>query len=337
MKFLAFDIGGANLKMADGLGFAASRSFALWRRPAELAQELRTLLAEAPPCDHLLVTMTGELADCFSSRTEGVRSILQAVETAADGRHTRVYRSDGKLVTPQIALREPLLASAANWHALARFCGRFVPAGPGLVVDVGSTTCDVIPLFDGRVAARGTTDTERLLTGELVYTGVERSPVCALVRDVPYRGGRCPVAQELFATTRDVYLILKLLPEEPTSVATADGRPATKSAARARLGRSICASDDEFNHRDAVTMAHAVADAQRDLLSASIEQVAGDLGGPPRTIILAGQGEFLAAKALEELKLNVSATSLARELGPAVSRAAPAHAVAVLAREALQA
>lgn len=337
MKFLAFDIGGANLKIADGLGFAASRPFALWRKPADLAQELRTLMAEAPPSDHLLVTMTGELADCFLSRSEGVRAILEAVETAADGRHTRVYRGDGKMVTPQIALREPLRASAANWHALARFCCRFALTGPGLLLDVGSTTCDVIPLLDGQVVARGTTDTERLLTGELVYTGVERSPLCALVKDVPYRGGRCPVAHELFATTRDAYLILKLLPEDPTSLATADGRPATKANARARLSRCLCANDDEFNHRDAVTMAQAVADAQRRLLATSIEQVAGDLPGPPGTVVLAGQGEYLALQALDDLDLEVEVVSLARELGPAVSRAAPAHAVAVLAREALQA
>lgn len=337
MEFLAFDIGGANLKIADGKGFAASRPFALWRNPQELAQELRTLLAEAPPSDHLLVTMTGELADCFASRSEGVKAILDAVAIAADGRHTRVYRNDGKMVTPQIALRDPASASAANWHALARFCCRFAPDETALLLDVGSTTCDVIPLVKGEVAARGRSDTQRLLAGELVYTGVERSPVCALVSHVPYREGSCPVAQELFATTRDVYLMLAMLPEEPTSLTTADGRPATKAAARARLGRSICATDDEFNHKDGVTMARAVAQEQRKIFATAIRKVVANLPESPDKIVLAGQGEYLAIQTLEEIGLKLPVVSLAREIEPSVSRAGPAHALAVLAREALQA
>jgi probable H4MPT-linked C1 transfer pathway protein len=334
MEFLAFDIGGANLKIADGKDFAASRPFALWRRPRELAQELRTLLAESPQSDHLLVTMTGELADCFESRSDGVRKILEAVDTASDRRHTRVYRMDGKMVTSQVAMRDPLLVSAANWHCLSRFAGRFAPQGPALVIDVGSTSCDIIPLVDGQVAARGTTDTQRMLAGELFYTGVERSPLCALLDSVPYRNGWCPVAHEVFATTRDAYLILGLLPEEPTSVATADGRPATKVAARARIGRTICANDEEYNHRDAVAIARAVAEAQQTKVAGCMEQVARSLPSAPQTIVLAGQGEYLALQTLERIKWQPTVVSLARELGPKVSRCAPAHALAVLAREA---
>src|SRR3954463_13735408 len=102
MHWLALDIGGANLKAADGKGFAESYAFALWREPNRLAQELRTIIAEAPESTHLAVTMTGELADCFDSKTQGVQHILKAVHAAADGRHTRVYLTDGMIVTPQV-------------------------------------------------------------------------------------------------------------------------------------------------------------------------------------------------------------------------------------------
>src|SRR5438045_3762950 len=101
MKWLALDIGGANLKVADGLGHARSYSFAMWRDSARLAQQIRTALSEAPPCDHLAVTMTGELADCFETKTAGIRFILQAVNAGSDNRHTRVYLTDGRLVSPQ--------------------------------------------------------------------------------------------------------------------------------------------------------------------------------------------------------------------------------------------
>src|SRR6185436_6442383 len=73
MKWLALDIGGANLKTADGQGYAQSYAFALWKDPNRLAQQIRTAISEAPPADHLAVTMTGELADCFESKAAGIR------------------------------------------------------------------------------------------------------------------------------------------------------------------------------------------------------------------------------------------------------------------------
>ncbi len=119
MIWLGLDIGGANLKAADGRGFAASQAFALWKHPGLLAEALRTLIAGAPRVDHLAATMTGELADCFGTKAEGVEFIVDAISTAADGRHTRIYLNNGFLVAPQIALKQTLSAASANWHVLA--------------------------------------------------------------------------------------------------------------------------------------------------------------------------------------------------------------------------
>jgi probable H4MPT-linked C1 transfer pathway protein len=334
MHWLALDIGGANIKTADGQGYAQSYAFAMWRDSARLAQQIRTAISEAPACDHLAVTMTGELADCFETKATGIRFILQAVSSGSDNRHARVYLVDGRLVSPQVALAAPHLAAASNWHALARFAGqRFAPAGPALVIDVGSTTCDVIPLADGKPAARGATDTQRLLTSELVYTGVERSPVCAVASLVPYRGQSCPVVHELFATMRDVYLVLDKLPEDPADTHTADGKPATRAAARVRLGRMVAADTEEFNHRDAVALAENAADAQISRLAAAIEIVHQAMSRPPETYIFAGHGEFLARDALDLMRITAPTVSLSKELGSAISRSGPAHALAILAHE----
>ena len=208
MPWIGIDIGGANLKLADGRGFALVQPFALWREPQRLAYELRTCIALAPACDHLAVTMTAELADCFVDKAEGVRSIVAAVSDAADGRHSRFYLRTGVFVAPAVAASRPQEAAAANWHALARFATRFSPGESALLIDIGSTTCDIIPLINGKVAARGSTDTERLMTGELVYTGVQRTPLCAVAETVPYRGQTCPLAPEFFATASDVYVLL---------------------------------------------------------------------------------------------------------------------------------
>jgi probable H4MPT-linked C1 transfer pathway protein len=337
MNWLALDIGGANLKAATGTGFATHRSFALWREHRRLAGELRTVLAESPPCDHLVVTMTGELADCFETKTQGVQQILKAVAEAADGRHTRVYLVDGRLVAPTVAERMPLLVAAANWRALATFCQRFVPSdGAALVIDIGSTTCDVIPLEHNAVTAIGTNDTERLLAGELIYCGIDRTPICGLVSTVPYRTEVCPIMPELFATTKDVYVMTGALDEDGTDSQTADRRPATKRYARLRLSRMIGADETQFHIRDAVRLAQHVVEAHIDRIAQGVQKVLSRCTRQPATVILAGEGEFLARRVLAALNWNPAVFSLSQRLGPGISKAAPAHALAVLAREAIE-
>ena len=334
MSWLALDIGGANLKVADGRGFAESYSFPLWRDPNGLSQQVRTIISEAPKADHLAITMTGELADCFENKAAGVRHILRMVSDGSDNRHTRVYLVDGRMVAPQVAVTLPQLAAASNWHALARFAGRFAKTGAALLVDVGSTTTDIIPLHDGQPIAKGKSDTERLLCGELFYTGVERSPACAVAHTVLYRGQQCPVAQEVFATMRDAYLLLAGLAEDPADHHTADGRPATKAAAKIRIGRIIAADSEEVNHRDAAAIAQCLADAQAAQLATAIQKVVSAMPAPPEKVILSGHGDFLAANALRVANVQAKTLSLRDELGATLSRVGPAHALAVLAREA---
>ncbi len=336
MKWLAFDVGGANVKASDGERFVSSHAFLLWLDPKRLAGELRTLIAEAPESDHLALTMTGELADCFPSKSDGVRTILEAVEQAADGRHTRVYLLDGRMVAPAAARRMPKLAAASNWHAMAVFASRYAPSGPALLMDIGSTTTDIIPLRDGQVATESRSDTDRLLRGELVYTGIERSPICGLISSAPYRQRKCPVMQEFFASTLDIYLLTGELPESPGSLHTADRRPATKAAARIRVGRMIGAPEEHFHHRDAVLIAQHARKAQIKRIVAGLQQVVEALGEPPQTVVLSGHGEFLARQVLSQQFPQVELVSLSQKLGSAVSRAATAYALAVLAREAIR-
>ena len=333
MKWLSLDIGGANLKAADGEGFAASHPFPMWENPRQLVDALRALISLKPKVDHIAATMTGELADCFTTKIQGVIYILQALTTAADGRHTRVYLTNGKLVSLQTAMKQPLLAAASNWHALANFAGRYAPEGTALLMDIGSTTCDLIPIVDGLPVTIGHTDPNRMINGELIYTGVERSPVCAISQWVPWRSRKCPLAHELFATMWDVYLTLGDLPEEPNNRMTADRRAATKEAARDRLARAICADREMFTETDARGAATALAQAQVKRIASIAVQLIARLQQPPHTVIISGKGEFLARRVLDKLKLKSAVVSLTKELGPELSQCAPAHALAVLARE----
>lgn len=333
MTILAFDIGGANLKAADGAGYAATRVFPLWQRPCELARALAEMLVAAPAAQHIVATMTGELADCFANKSEGVRAIVGGLMDAAAPRTIEIYLTDGSFVPPRAALEKPLMAAASNWHALAAFAGRFTAGGPGVLIDIGSTTADLIPIVDGRPATCGRTDPERLAAGELVYTGVERSPVCAIVRTLPWRNAACLVAQEVFATALDAYVLRGEIPEDIRNTSTADGRPATRAAAHDRLARMVCADRELFDFDDARAAADVVADAQLEMLCRAARAVGRRMPSLAQTIILSGQGEFLAYRVAQSVWLNARTVSLTDHFGPDVSRVATAHALAVLARE----
>lgn len=334
MSCLAIDIGGANLKASDGRGYAATRPFAVWREPGKLADEISALLSAAPAHALLVVTMTAELADCFATKAEGVREILDAVERAAAGRsEILVYQVDGQFVSAEQARRTPLLAAASNWHALAAFANHYAAAWPALLIDLGSTTADIIPLDPTGPIAVGLSDPERLASGELVYTGVERTPLCAVIRSLSWQGHDCPVAAELFATTADAYLMLGEMSEEPGNVDTADGQPRTWPHALARLARMVCADADSFTAEDARQAAATVREAQLGQLQAAVEKVVSRFDSAPRTVIISGHGEFLLRHLLDRLHWRADVLSLTEELGPAASRCAPAHALAVLACE----
>ncbi len=177
---LGLDVGGANLKAAHLDGPAVSRPFALWKNPSGLPEALRDFLAALPPAQRLAVTMTGELCDCYPTKRVGVAAILDAVAAAAPGVPTRVWTADGHFVDPAEARVAALRTASANWLALATFAGRLAPRGPSLLIDIGTTTTDIIPLVDGVPVPLGRTDPDRLRSGELVYRGWRRTPLCAL-------------------------------------------------------------------------------------------------------------------------------------------------------------
>ena len=100
----------------------------------------------------------------------------------------------------------PLALAAANWIATAPLAAHIYP--DCVLIDIGSTTTDIIPIKNGKECARGRTDLERLGTGELVYTGALRTNVATILDKVPLKNRWVRVASELFAVSADVHLVL---------------------------------------------------------------------------------------------------------------------------------
>ena len=335
MRVLGLDIGGANIKAATESASALSLPFEIWRAPNRLVEIVTGIVERFPVTELLAVTMTAELADCFQTKSDGIDYVLSSVQLAAGTRPVRVWQTSGEFVSPDEARDEPRLTAAANWHAQATFIGRLAPRGSAMLIDIGSTTSDLIPLFDGIPQPQGLTDVARLQSGELVYCGVRRTPLCALVERVPFQDSDCTVAAELFATTLDVYLTLGLVAEDPQDTATANGKPATIRHAADRIARLLCCDLTELTEADVLQVAKFVFEKQRLRLTQAAEGVASKLSSPCETVFVSGSGEFLAREVASNTSAlsNSKLVSLPELFGPSVADAACAFALAKLAAE----
>ena len=335
---LGWDVGGANLKLAR---IAESRqlepevlelAFPLWREPHRLPAVLVEAADRLGGARTMAITMTAELADCFITKREGVSFVLDAFCTAFPDVEPLVYGVDGRFRSVETARQQPHEVASSNWMASATLVARSFP--DALFLDVGSTTTDVIPILANRVVAQGRTDTDRLSTGELVYTGALRTSLSAIVRSAPLGGRRCRVAAEHFAVAADIHLWLGRIDECDYTCETPDGRGRSRPDAGVRIARLVCADLDLVDSGDITAIAEHVSRAQVRQIASGIRQVMRRLGRAcPRTAVLAGQGTFLARAAAEQVGLV--SCDLADTIGAAAARAAPAAAVAYLLADSL--
>jgi probable H4MPT-linked C1 transfer pathway protein len=331
MTILGWDIGGVNTKLAriaNGVVRAAmSRPFEVQRSPGALVALLQELAAEldAPPDAHHALTMTAELSQMFRTKRDGVSFVLGAMQAAFPHSDVRVFTVNGWFVDVARGLNEPLSVAAANWAATAAMVA--VVHRDALLVDIGTTTTDIIPIVSGRVAAQGRTDPERLASGELVYTGAVRTPVEAITSQVPFHGCHAGVSAEAFALAGDVHVWRGRLAPEDYNVPTPDGRPVTREFVRERLARVVCADREMLDDNAITAIAEAVASSQVARVADAIRGVLARRSAL-RTAVVTGVGAFIAEQAARAVGLDV--VPLAGELGDAAARCAPAAAVGLL-------
>ncbi len=337
-RVFGWDLGGANVKLACLEG---GRVAHVAQIPCPIIPEPRkfdvavdsALPLVSSPALHA-VTMTGELSDVFSDRAEGVAYLIELMQRVARGQTVRVYAGAPGFLDPDDAKGRTLEVASANWHATAALVARRY--NDALLVDIGTTTTDLIPIKDGAVAAHGATDAERLTGGELLYTGVVRTPVMAIANRAPFKGRVQRIAAERFATMADVFRLTGALPDDADPYPSADQRGKSGPESAARLARMLGRDASEANFDAWVTLACYFADCQL----AEIENAARGLAERdelPRSapVIGAGCGRFVARALAERLGRQyldfaeiVDAASDAREMA---ARCAPAIAVALLA------
>jgi probable H4MPT-linked C1 transfer pathway protein len=331
---VGWDIGGANIKAArleyagdvPGTVAGVTRPFEMWRAPEALPDILRHVAGQLGPAEAAALTMTAELCDCFPTKRVGVERILTACADALPYPALWVLDVRGRWLAPTDAKRAPLRVASANWMATARLVASRHP--DTILVDVGSTTTDIVPIEAGRVRAAGRTDPGRLARGELVYTGAVRTDVSAIVQMVPLRGRWCRTAAEHFAAAADVHLILGHLSEEQYTCLPPDGGDRTEAGARRRLARIVCADEEMLTAQEIETLARYVHHRQVMAITEGLLQVLSAMDDCPSMVTVTGVGKFLAVEAAR--RVGMAMADLDLELRLPAEAAASAVALAWL-------
>lgn len=334
-----WDLGGAHLKAAQAdargrLVTALQLPCRLWLGMDEFTKALGEARRALKPSRRHAVTMTGELADLFVSREDGVDQLSRAMRRAFPALELRLYAGPVGFVPCSDARGHWQAIASANWHATLRFAA--ARCGTGLLIDVGSTTSDIAPFYEGAVVTAGYTDEQRLANEELVYTGVTRTPVMAVADTVPFEGKRVAMMAELFATMADVYRLTGELPEDADQLPAADGRGKTPADSARRLARMIGRDLEQSSMADWRRLAAHLAERQRQRLQAAIDLVLSRTQLPDDAPILgAGIGRFLArtlaarcGRPYVDFASLIEGDAASREWA---ARCAPAAALAVLA------
>jgi probable H4MPT-linked C1 transfer pathway protein len=337
MRIIGWDLGGANIKSAC---FDGGRVASVAQTPCPAMQDARKFdeafgqaLAAIPvPATIHAVTMTGELSDVFADRQEGVRYLSRMVGQALP--QVMIYAGRAGFVSAQDALNHVNDIASANWHATASLAAQ--RCSQGLLVDIGTTTADLIPFRNGMAASAGYTDAERLRSGELVYTGVVRTPVMAIAQEASVRGQKQRIAAERFATMADVYRLTGDLPEDADPYPAADQRGKSREESASRLARMLGMDASDAAISDWVALAQSFAAKQCVLLLDAASQALAVTNLPPEApVIGAGCGRFLARQLALQLHRPyrdfADVIECAPDLRDMVARCAPAVAVAQLA------
>jgi probable H4MPT-linked C1 transfer pathway protein len=288
-----WDIGGAHVKLAglDKTGrvvYVDQIAAPLWQGPDVLGEILdgAGCAAGLDGCRHAL-TMTGELADCFNDRAEGVAAIVERFSAVFPAVEIHVYAGGDGFIEPDRAGAHAGRIASANWLATTAWVA--AQYKDGVLMDIGSTTTDIVPFRGGVPAGKGGTDFERLRSGELLYTGIVRTPVMAVVRQVPYRGEWRPVIPELFATMADVYRLTGDLKPHHDLMDTPDGRGKSREDSARRLARMLGLDLDAApSLQEWTELARHIAGEQWQKLDESLPAV-----GTGQLLVGAGSGRFL--------------------------------------------
>lgn len=337
-----WDIGGAHIKVArcnqqGQLLQVIQVACPLWQGINTLEQAIESVFNQLDNRDDLsAITMTGELVDIFADRQAGVEGILDCFSTYIPSNNIRVYAAENGWLSPNNAKQHWQSIASRNWQASATLIAQTI--SDGLLIDIGSTTCDIIPLSKGLAVPQEFNDFGRQTSRELLYTGAIRTPLIALCQTAPFNGALINLAAEVFATTGDCWCLLGKLDPKSIQDESADSQPWDQQACARRIARLLGTDANQAEPKQWLQLAQWFAEQQSHQISQAILHVISAHSSLPSDapLIGAGVGRFIVkdcAKRLNRPYLDFH--NVLASTDPHASDHAPAVAVALLAKQKL--
>ncbi len=304
-EIIGWDIGGAHLKVV----FATEQKIIrvqqlacpLWKGIGELSDCIKVVQKniDIELCRHA-VTMTGELVDHFESREHGVQAIINEISNKLTPSKVQYYAGNEGFVDTAQAIAECNNIASANWLASANYIATKIKNA--LLIDIGSTTTDIVEIKNHQASYLGYTDEQRLIARELVYCGVVRTPVFAISKSVQVKGQQIPVINEYFANTADVYRLTDELVAHADISETLDGRDKSVVSSAARIARMFANDAKKDELYVWCNVAKQIRNAQVQMIKDACRHQFMKKNIPFETpIIGAGVGRFLVIDLAQQL------------------------------------
>jgi len=297
MKIIGWDIGGAHIKAAK-IDFKKKTSKTkqlyspIWKNVNYLKKSIKLIKKKLGKTNYHAITMTAELSDIFPDRKNGVKHIIN-LSSKILGEKNIFFYSKKNFLKKKLAIKKPFELNSMNWHATASFVSNFFPNC--ILVDIGSTTSDIIPIKNKEIISKGVSDYQRLKSNELIYLGVLRTPIQAVER-------KKNLINENFANLSDVYRVLNKIPSTFDLLPTLDRKTKNKHDSARRIAR-IFGKDYKKNHfLKWKKIAYQIEGEHLKILKSVIKKIEKKNFLKKVPIIGAGIGEFLVKKIYNKKK-----------------------------------
>ena len=297
MKIIGWDIGGAHIKAAK-IDFKKKTSKTkqlyspIWKNVNYLKKSIKLIKKKLGKTNYHAITMTAELSDIFPDRKNGVKHIIN-LSSKILGEKNIFFYSKKNFLKKKLAIKKPFELNSMNWHATASFISNFFPNC--ILVDIGSTTSDIIPIKNKEIISKDVSDYQRLKSNELIYLGVLRTPIQAVER-------KKNLINENFANLSDVYRVLNKIPSTFDLLPTLDSKTKNKHDSARRIAR-IFGKDYKKNHfLKWKKIAYQIEGEHLKILKSVIKKIEKKNFLKKVPIIGAGIGEFLVKKIYNKKK-----------------------------------
>ncbi len=293
LSFLGIDIGGAHIKLVGldekkNVIIVKYRKCYIWKDPQKLLGEIKFINSLSKNKEVVCgITMTAELCDIFSTRKSGAKTLRNKCRKI---KFKKLFYENSKKVFESIDKSNPVNFMSMNWHAAGRFIAKFLENA--ILIDLGSTTTDFICIKNNKIMNIGFDDFSRLQNGELLYTGIIRTPIFGIENSVNLNSKEFNIIPEFFSRTSDLYRVQGKIKKIFDIDEEADLSSKSINSSYRRIARSFGLDLSNQNKKIIHKLSKKITEQQLNLISENVDKLIKKFGMTQKTpLILAGIGQ----------------------------------------------